>query len=185
MDNLSQLLFASPFRGLFPGSTAKTDIVMAASLLEDVIRTFHSLSAAAWFGALVYRTFFVDPKLMSILGRGAEYERASIHLAHGMRYVVLAALLTCGLTGFAIMGLRWNPSDDWLALMCGKAAIWLLAFAFFAYVSWIYWPKRVFSDASEWTSIRRQGLVISLIMIGFAGLGFVLGQFGQSARSTM
>lgn len=155
---------------------------MAVAILEDGLKTIHTLSAAAWLGALVYRVFVVDPKLQRLLGKGVEFEQASLHLAHGMRYVVMSALLVCGLSGFALVGLQTNPSVNWVMFMAGKTGVWLLAFALFVYISWVFWPKRVFAVATQWASIRRQGFVISLLMIGLAGLGFVLGQLGQSAR---
>ena len=143
----------------------------------------HHLSAAAWFGALVYRAFFVDPKAFKFFPVGAEFERFSLDLAHGMRFVVLAALLTCGLTGFVLLGLRWNPAHGWLAFMAGKVAIWAVAFALFTYISWVFWPRRVFAVGGELPRIRRQGLVLALVMIGIAGAGMVLGQLGQGMRS--
>jgi len=149
-------------------------------LLEHALRAIHLLSAAAWFGSLVYRVFVVDRKMASFFGGGSEYERFALHLAHGMRYVVLAALVTCGLSGFALAGIHWNASVEWQSLMAMKMALWVLAFALFGYISWVYWPRRVFTDASEWNAIRRRGLVLSLAMIGIAGLAMVLGQLGQS-----
>jgi hypothetical protein len=153
------------------------------ALLEQVVAMAHLVSAAAWFGALVYRTFFVDPKARRFLGGGGEYERFSLDLAHGMRGVVLLALLTCGLSGFVLVGLRWTPADGWLTLVVGKAGLWAVAFAVFAYISWVFWPRRVFAADDEWPGVRRQGLVLSLVMIGIAGLGIVLGQLCQAARS--
>src|SRR5690349_10772635 len=89
----------SPLR--FPSRTPVREPAMSAMLLLDqVAAAIHLLSAAAWFGALVYRAFFVDPKALRFFGGGAGYERFSLDLAHGMRAVVLAALLTCGLSGF-------------------------------------------------------------------------------------
>src|SRR4051812_24972038 len=111
--------------------------------LDRTLAAVHLLSAAGWFGALVYRTLFVDPKAIKFLGAGRDFERFSLDLAHGMRRVVLAALIACGLSGFGLIGLRWNGSNDWLALMAGKTALWIIAFAVFAYVSWTYWPRRV------------------------------------------
>ena len=151
------------------------------TLLDRALAATHLLSGAAWFGALVYRTFFVDPKVLKFLGGGIAYERFSLDLAHGMRRVVLAALLTCGLSGFALVGLRWTPADGWLALIAGKAGLWAVAFAAFAYVSWVFWPRRVFATADEWAGVRRRGLALSLVMIGIAGLGMVLGQLSQAA----
>ena len=152
------------------------------TLLEQVVAMAHLLSASAWFGALVFRTFFVDPKARRFLNDGSSYERFSLDLAHGMRGVVLLALLTCGLSGFVLVGLRWDPAEGWLALVAGKAGLWAVGFAVFAYISWVFWPRRVFATVDEWPAIRRQGLVLALVMIGIAGLGIVLGQLSQAAR---
>jgi len=154
-----------------------------SALFDQTLIAAHLLSAAAWFGALVYRTFFVDPKACRFFGSGAGYERFSLDLAHGMRGVVLAALLTCGLSGFVLVGRRWNTDDGWLALIIGKAGLWAIAFAVFAYISWVFWPRRVFATADEWGAVRRRGLALSLLMIGIAGLGMVMGQLGQVART--
>jgi hypothetical protein len=153
------------------------------ALIEHTLAAIHLLSAAAWLGALGYRLFFVDPKALKFLGDGAEYERFALHLADGIRRVVLTALLTCGLSGFGLAGLRWSASDGWLALVAGKTGLWLIAFVTFAYVSWVYWPRRVFATADEWSGIRRQGVQISLAMIAIAGLGIVLGQLCQAVRT--
>src|SRR5262249_14199872 len=106
-------------------------------------------------------------------------------LADGMRYVVLAALLTCGLSGFVLMGLRWDSAlPSWLALMGLKAVLWVSAFAVFAYISWVFWPRRVFATETEVPAVRRQGVVLALVMIALAGLGMVLGQAGQALRTS-
>lgn len=146
-------------------------------LIEQALSAAHLLSAAAWFGALVYRTFFVDPKSLRFFKRPDDFEDFSLHLADGMRYVVLAALLTCGLSGFALMGLRWDgAAAGWLTLMGVKAAVWSAASAVFVYISWVYWPRRVFTPEAGYRAVRRQGLALSLVMIAFAGLGMLLGQ---------
>src|SRR3954463_2168112 len=140
-------------------------------LLGKVVATAHLVSAAAWFGALVYRTLFVDPKAIRFLGGGSAYERFSLDLAHGMRGVVLVALLMCALSGFALAGVRWNSADGWQALVAGKVGLWAFAFAAFAYVSWVFWPRRVFATADEWAAVRRHGLILSFVMIGIAAVG--------------
>ena len=155
----------------------------ASLLLDQAVAAVHLLSAAAWFGALVYRAFFVDPRALAFFRGGAEHERFSLELAHGMRYVVLLALFTCGLSGFVLVGLRWTPADGWLALMAAKAAFWAVGFALFAYISWVFWPRRVFAGPADWPRVRRQGAALALLMIGIAGLGIVLGQLGQGVRA--
>lgn len=150
--------------------------------LERTLAAMHLLAAAAWFGALVYRTLFVDPKAMNFLGIGSGYESFALDLAHGMRRVVLTALLVCGLSGFGLLGLRWNPTNGWLALMVAKTGLWIVAFAVFAYVSWVYWPRRVFATADEWSSIRRQGRILSIGTIAIAVLGMLFGQLSQTFK---
>jgi putative copper export protein len=149
------------------------------SLIERALLAAHLFSAAAWFGALVYRTFFVDPRSRRYFARGGDFETYSLHLSDGMRYVVLLALLASGLSGFVLMGLRWNPDAAWQARMAVKAGLWALALAVFAYVSWVYWPRRVFATQAEWSGIRTQGLALSLVMIAIAALGMLLGQWGR------
>jgi hypothetical protein len=153
------------------------------ALVDQLVAAVHHLSAAAWFGALVYRAFFVDPKALSFFRASAEFERFSLDLAHGMRYVVLAALLTCGLSGFMLVLLRWNSADSWFTLMAGKVTIWVIAFVLFAYISWVFWPRRVFAVGDELSRVRRRGLVLALVMIAIAGLGIVLGQLAQGLRN--
>ena len=104
-------------------------------------------------------------------------------LADGMRFVVLAALLACGLSGFALLGLHAPAAPPtWLALMGLKAAVWAVAFALFAYISWVFWPRRVFAAEPEYPGVRRQGLALALVMIALAGLGLLLGQAAQGLR---
>ena len=156
----------------------------SGNLIDQLVAAVHHLSAAAWFGALVYRAFFVDPKALKFFRASAEFERFSLDLAHGMRYVVLLALGTCGLSGFALLGLRWHTADAWLAVMAAKVLVGIIAFALFVYISWVFWPRRVFAVGNELPRVRRQGLVLALTMIAIAGLGMVLGQLGQVWRNT-
>jgi putative copper export protein len=153
--------------------------------LEQAVALIHTLSSAAWLGALVYRLCFVDPKAMRSLGDGAKFEKFSLDLAHGMRYVVVLALVSCGLSGFALMGMRWNAAEHWQAMMAAKIALWAIAVGLFTYISWVYWPRRVFADATEWPAVRRQGLRLSLVMIAIAGLGFVVGQLAQTVSRSI
>lgn len=149
------------------------------SPLERLLLAAHLFSGAAWFGALVYRTFFVDPKALKFFAQRREYSAFSLHLADGMRTVVMLALLTSGLSGFALLGLRWSDDALWQMRMATKAGIWLVAFALFVYISWVYWPRRLFATASEERGLRLQGLALSLTMIALAGLGMLLGQWGR------
>jgi hypothetical protein len=147
------------------------------TLLEPLLFWIHGLSAAAWFGAIFYRTAVIDPKAFGYFENRADYERYSTHLAHGMRYLVTAGLLTCGLSGFALLGLRWDGDNTrWLALMAAKAAVWLAACGLFTYVSWVHWPWRSLAAPHEFARYRREGIVLASGMVLLSGTGFALGQ---------
>ncbi|HSQ55793.1 MAG TPA: hypothetical protein VLM40_08600 [Gemmata sp.] len=143
---------------------------------EQFLFWVHGVSAAAWFGAIFYRTLVVHPKAFSYFRDRADYERFSTHLAHGMRYVVIPGLLTCGLSGFALLGVRWHPSAEWIGLMAAKLLVWLGACGLFAYVSWVHWPWRSLSTPDEFRAYRRQGIILAASMVLLAGIGFMLGQ---------
>lgn len=146
-------------------------------LLEQLLYWVHGMSAAAWFGAIFYRTLVVDGKAFGYFAERADYERFSTHLAHGMRYVVTAGLLTCGLSGFALLGLRWDGAGGaWLGLMAAKVLVWLAAAGLFTYVSWVHWPWRSLAAPHEFAAYRREGVILAVGMVLLSGTGFVLGQ---------
>jgi hypothetical protein len=147
------------------------------TLLEQFLLWVHGMSGAAWFGALAYKTLIVDAKARAFFARPAEYEHFALHLAHNMRYFVIAGLLVCGLSGLALVPLRWNGTSSlWLGLMVAKGAAWIGACGMFAYVSWVHWPWRTFADPTEWPAYWRRAQRLALGMIALAGTGFALGQ---------
>ncbi|HJZ56242.1 MAG TPA: hypothetical protein VKE74_14850 [Gemmataceae bacterium] len=146
-------------------------------LLEQFLFWVHGLSAAAWFGSIFYRTLVIDAKAFGYFPDRRDYERFSTYLAHGMRYLVTAGLLTCGLTGFALAGLRWEWTNGaWVGLMAAKVVVWLGACGLFSYVSWVHWPWRSLAAPHEFAAYRRQGVILAAAMVLLSGTGFALGQ---------
>jgi len=100
--------------------------------LELLLLWMHGLSGAAWFGAICYKTFVIDSKAFSYFPHRPDYERFSTHLAHGMRYLVIAGLAVCGASGFALAWVKWSEIGDWrFGLLAAKVAVWLAAAALF------------------------------------------------------
>lgn len=150
---------------------------MSAKLLEQFLFWVHGLSAAAWFGAIFYRTVVIDGKAFAFFAERRDYEHFSTHLAHNMRYFVIAGLLTCGLSGFVLVGLKWDGANfAWLALISAKAVVWLAAFGLFTYVSWVHWPWRAMAAPEEFEQYRQDGQRLAYGMVVLAGMGFLLGQ---------
>ncbi len=145
--------------------------------LEQVLFWVHGTSAAAWFGAIFYRTLVVDGKSFRYFAAVADYERFSMHLADGMRYTVTAGMLTCATSGFLLAGLRWNPDNTaWLGFVAAKVVVQATAAALFAYVSYVHWPWRCFAEPKEFVAYRRQGQRLAMAMVALSGTGFLLGQ---------
>lgn len=150
---------------------------MRAKLLEQLLFWIHGLSAAAWFGAIFYRTLVVDGKAFTFFKNPCDYEHFSTHLAHNMRYFVTAGLFICGLSGFSLLGLKWDgTSGKWLTLMAIKTGVWLAACTLFTYVSWVHWPWRSLAAPEEFAHYRRQGQRLAYGMVVLAATGFALGQ---------
>jgi hypothetical protein len=146
-------------------------------LLEQVLFWAHGASAAAWFGAIFYRTLVVDGKAFRFFADAADYERFSTHMAHGMRYTVTAGMLTCAASGFLLAGLRWQPDNAaWLGLVGAKAAVQVAAAGLFAYVSYVHWPWRSLAAPEESACYRREGQRLAAAMVALSGTGFLLGQ---------
>lgn len=145
--------------------------------LELILVWTHGLGGAAWFGAIFYRTFIVDPKSFAYFPLRPDYERFATYMAHGMRYLVIAGLVVCGLSGTALAILRWDGAREWwLALMLAKVAVWIAAGAVFAYVSWVHWPWRSLAAPEEMPRYRTQGHRLAVGMVLLTGAGFALGQ---------
>src|SRR5262245_10807177 len=91
------LLSPRKSRGLLREDAQHSSRSLAMSGLEQVVAMVHLLAAAGWFGALVYRAFYVDPRALRFFGQTDGYEQFSLALAERMRWVVMAAMLTSGL----------------------------------------------------------------------------------------
>ncbi len=147
------------------------------TFLVQVLFWVHGMSAAAWFGAIFYRFAVVDGKAFRYFSDAADYERFCAHLAHGMRYVVTAGMLTCAASGFALAGVRWNPdSGAWLGLVGAKVVVQLAAAGLFVYVSYVHWPWRSLAAPEESARYRRNGQRMAGAMVLLSGTGFLLGQ---------
>lgn len=145
--------------------------------LDLLLLWMHGLSGAAWFGAIFYKTFIIDARAFSFFPHRPDYERFSTHLAHGMRYLVIAGLVVCGASGFALAIVKWNSIGDVrFALLVAKVLVWVAAAVLFTYVSWVHWPWRVFASPEEMPRYRTQGHRLAVGMVALTGAGFALGQ---------
>ena len=148
------------------------------SWLHAALLAVHLLSVAAWFGALIYRTFVVNVRARIYFDkRDRDYEEFMLVLTDGARRVVLAALLAGGLSGVGLLALRSQRLADpvWAAMLLTKSALFALLFAGFVYISWWLWPRRSFALPAEFPAEQRHSHVVALVMLGLLTVAMLLG----------
>jgi len=152
--------------------------------LYSALLAAHLLSVAAWFGALVYRTFVVNVRAKVYFDRrDREYEEFMLVLTDGARYVVLAALVVGGISGVGLLALRWHRLADpaWATMLLTKAALYAVLFAGFVYISWWLWPRRALALPAEFPAEQRHSHVVALVMLGLLTVAMLLGVASSQA----
>jgi hypothetical protein len=154
---------------------------MSTPLFETILLAVHLLSVAAWFGALVYRTFVVNTRAHLYFQRDRDYEEFMLVLTDGARYVVLAALLVGGVSGALLLGLHWQRHAEgvWIALMLGKVGLYALLFAGFVYISWWMWPRRSLALPAEFPREQRHAQFVAYGMLALLTAAMLLGIAGR------
>lgn len=156
----------------------------APSWLFTALLAVHLLSVAAWFGALVYRTFVVNIRARVYFAeRDRDYEEFMLVLTDGARYVVLLALVVGGLSGVGLLALRWQRLDDpiWATMLFVKAGLYGLLSAGFVYVSWWLWPRRALALPAEFPAEQRHAQLVALLMLGLLMIALLLGVASSQA----
>jgi hypothetical protein len=146
-------------------------------LVPSVLAVVHVLAGAAWFGAMFYSFFVLHPRAHAYFKRETEFESFITAVSAGARYAVLSALGLIGLTGAALIWLRWPepPSPRWLVFIGAKVVLWTVALGLFVYVSWRLWPARLFAVEAEIPHIQEAFRRVAVTMIAIAGLSMALG----------
>jgi hypothetical protein len=161
-------------------------------IAEAVLATGHVLVAAAWFGAMSYSLFVVQPRAERLLGSQG-YEPLAQTMAAGQRWKVLGLMAALAVSGgllLAVLVTAGDPGEGagardagWWTALGVHAALLVLALAVFARVSWRLWPARVFALPAELDAIRRRFRVAALILLGTVGLATVLGVVARVLRT--
>jgi uncharacterized membrane protein len=146
-------------------------------LLDSVLALTHALAGAAWLGAMVYSFFVLHPGARAYFPKDADFEAFIATVSRGARYPVLAALALIGLSGAALVVVRWPPalSLTWLVLIVVKVLLYLGACGLFMYVSWRLWPARILALPAEVPQLQRLFRRVAAAMILIAGLAMALG----------
>jgi uncharacterized membrane protein len=150
--------------------------------IVPVLAAVHVLASAAWFGAMVYSLTILHPRAKRYFASDEEFEQFIATLAQGARWKVLAGLAVIGVTGAALVWLRWSDERLWLVLMAAKALLFAAAVCVFCYTSWILWPRRVLAAPEEVPGLQRAFKRVAVSLIAIAGAAFAMGTASQFLR---
>jgi uncharacterized membrane protein len=145
-------------------------------MLNLALVVLHVLTAAAWFGAMVYSMTVLHPRAMLFFKRDRDFEAFITIISDGARWKVLSAFALIAASGIGLTIINGQPSSAlWLVLIGLKSVLFLVAIALFVYVSWRLWPARIFADDADIPVFQRRFKWIAWALIGLAGLNVVLG----------
>src|SRR5690242_18289593 len=144
---------------------------MIEPLLHSLLAPVHVLAGAAWFGAMFYSWFVLHPRAHRYFSRPTDFEAFIATVSQGARYSVLAALSLMGVTGLALVLLRWPEmhSVTWLILIAAKTILFLTALGLFVYVSWRLWPARILALENEIARFQALSRRLAQVMLMIAG----------------
>lgn len=142
-----------------------------------LLTAVHLLAGAAWFGAMVYSFFILQPRARHYFLKDREYEDFLATVSHGARWLMLTTLGVIGSSG-VLLTLAHAPrpiSAAWAVVIGLKGMLFVGAVGLFAHVSWRLWPARVFATVSELPRVRRVFFRAAVVMITVVVVSMVLG----------
>lgn len=146
-------------------------------ILHAALAIAHLLLGAAWFGAMCYSAFVLQPRAKQFFDKDSDFEAFITTVSHGARWKVLGILALITLTGLGLLGIG-SPADRpaaWWTVLLAKFGIILAAVGLFVYVSWRLWPARVLATPGEIPHFQRAFRYVAGTMIVMAVMGLALG----------
>lgn len=145
------------------------------SITLFLLRLVHILAAAAMFGAMFYSFTLVHPRARKFFQNPRDFEEFITFISSGARWKVLGGFTLIGSTGFALAILnRADPHQPSHAVLLIKSLILLAAVAFFCFVSWKLWPRRIFATTEEVPRFQRLFRWVAVVMISLVTIEFVI-----------
>ena len=148
-------------------------------MIEALLTTLHTGTAAVWLGAMLYSLLVVQPRAAATLD---DPEPLSVALAAGARWKVVAMCAVLAASGAGLIAAEDDASTAWVVIAAVKAALLIAALALFAHVSWRMWPARLFALPAELPAHRRRFRAVAFGLTAIVGVAFVLGTVADGIR---
>jgi uncharacterized membrane protein len=144
-------------------------------LAIQALAIVHVLAGAAWFGAMAYSLFVLQPKAARYFDDPAKFEEFIASIAQGARWPVVISLSVIAATGAGLWLVATNRGTAWTVLIAVKLALFLIALAIFCYTSWRLWPARVFAMPQQVARFQRTFRRVGWTLISIAAMEIALG----------
>ncbi len=149
---------------------------LAVTALTFLLLTIHIVVGAVWLGAMAYSLAVLQPRLRRFFGDPARPRNSRHSWRAGARWKVIAMIGLLAASGGGLLAVEgWQHPTAWRLAVVAKAALLVVAAAFFCWVSWRLWPARVFALPAEVPRWQRRFDLVGAVLIGLVGAQFVLG----------
>jgi len=147
---------------------------MLGNVLPTLLLTAHILSAAAWFGAMIYSLFVLQPRSQQYFQKSDDFEDFATFIAASARWKVLTGIIFIGTTGLLLWVAKPAPSAFWVICMSLKALLLLIATALFGYTSWVLWPQRLCAAPAERLRYQNIFRLVGFSLISICAIAFFI-----------
>ncbi|MBC8068077.1 MAG: hypothetical protein IAG13_07075, partial [Deltaproteobacteria bacterium] len=119
-------------------------------MLDDawhaLISFVHTVGGGIWIGAVGFNVFVLHPRAEKFFAEPGRFEDFVFTVVSGMRWWVVAGIVSLAGAGFELLRLRALELD---AVLIAKLVLLVVTTALFTVLSWRMWPARVLATATE------------------------------------
>jgi uncharacterized membrane protein len=144
-----------------------------------LISFVHTVGGGIWIGAVGFNVFVLHPRAEKFFAEPGRFEDFVFTVVSGMRWWVVAGIVSLAGAGFELLRLRALALD---AVLLAKLVLLLVTTALFAVLSWRMWPARVLATAPELAELRRSFARVGAAMVACNLLNVALGVWHHALR---
>jgi putative copper export protein len=143
---------------------------------RTIISVVHVLAGSAWFGAMVYSLFVLQPRARLFFKDPSQFEEFVAFVAHRSRWKVLSGMGFIAVTGLILFLFDYKSHSRLYTIIIGtKSVLFVLAVGLFCFVSWKLWPARCLASANEIPKFQQRFRLIGVILLILAATMMILG----------
>ena len=135
---------------------------MSASLWPALVSFVHLLGGGIWIGAVGFNVFVLHPRAARFFAEPGRFEDFVFTVVSGMRWWVVAGIVSLAGAGLELMRLHRLELD---LVLIAKLGLLFVTTAMFGVLSWRMWPARVVAAPHELAAVHRRFSRIGAVMV--------------------